>query len=219
MSYGTGKASLSSETLSILSILPDRRPFSGEDLTILGPAFVVPMSMAIQHVISELNRIKSAGLVADYAVGGAVAAHAYIEPSDTVDVDVFVLFTGRDTSPIASLTPIWADLVSNGAKEVGPYLEIGGWPVQLLGPGTALETDAIANAVDVPFGGLTARVMRPEHLVAIALATGRPKDYGRVEEFIRTGKVEMAKLIALIERFGLDDRWKTFQTRFLRSNA
>lgn len=174
--------------------------------------------MAIEEVVSELNRIKSAGLIADYAIGGAVAAQAYIETASTEDVDVFIIL-GPAAHPLAPLTPIWADLVAHGAKEHDEYLVIGGWPVQLLPPGTPLYDDAIARAHIQVVGGQELRIMGPEHLAAIALALGRNKDYVRVEEFIRRGKIDRAVFQDLIERFGLRQQWNTFKTRFGIGNA
>lgn len=173
--------------------------------------------MAIQDVVSELNRIKAAGLIADYAVGGAIAAQAYIETSSTEDVDVFVVVSEPAASSLDSLNTVWPDLIAHGAKQLpGGYLEIGGWPVQLLHFGQPLYDDAIANAQTNDFGGnQVGRIMRPVHLAAIALATGRVKDYGRVDEFIRQNKVSRADLEALVERFGLRERWNTFRSKFL----
>ena len=174
--------------------------------------------MPIPDVISELNRIRSAGLIADYAIGGAVAAQAYIETSATADVDVFVVFSGKAAQSLAPLVHLWADLIAHGAREEAEYLVIGDWPVQFLPPGTPLYDDAIRNARTSDFGGQVARIMGPEHLAAIALATGRGKDYTRVEEFIRRGKVDMPALMALIEQHGLQAKWKIFETRYLTSN-
>ena len=40
--------------------------------------------------------------------------------------------------------------------------------------------------------------MRPEHLVAIMLATGRPKDYLRISMFLEEGAVDMRSLKAVL---------------------
>lgn len=173
----------------------------------------------IQDVISELNRIKTAGLISDYAIGGAVAAQAYIETSSTEDIDVFVVLGGTGAHPLNPLAPIWADLVAHGAKVDGMYLVIGGWPVQLLPDGTPIYDDAINAAVDKDFGGVVGRIMRPEFLAGLALFAGRNKDYLRVEEFIRREKVDVKALMLLVERYGLQSSWKTFETKFLGSNA
>lgn len=61
--------------------------------------------------------------------------------------------------------------------------------------------------------------MSPEYLAAIALDTGRPKDYVRVYEFLTRNIVTKDALLALVERFGLTERWKTFAKRFLETNA
>lgn len=169
--------------------------------------------MALNDVVSELNRIREAGLISDYAIGGAVAAQAYIETTSTEDVDVFVVLSGS-SADLAPLSDIWADLVSRGAKQEGGYLVIGGWPVQLLPPGNQLYEEAILTARVFDFGGHSGRVMLPEHLVAIALQTGRSKDYQRVSEFIRQGSVAVETITQLVARFGLTDGWNTFLTRF-----
>jgi len=175
--------------------------------------------MPIQEVISELNRIQAAGIIATYAIGGAIAAQEYIETSSTLDVDVFVVFAGDAAQSLAPLGPIWANLITHGAKVEADYLVIGGWPVQFLPPGTPLYDDGIRSARTKDFGGgVEGRIMGPEHLAAIAIATGRNKDYVRVEEFIRRGKVDKAGLMKLIEHFGLEGDWKKFETKFLRPN-
>lgn len=176
--------------------------------------------MSIQAVISELNRIKSAGLIADYAIGGAVAAQAYIESSATVDIDVFIAIQDSGGPLIANLGPIWNDLVAHGAKEEGEYLVIGDWPVQLLPHNISpLYEDAVQHARTEQIGNQEARIMGPESLAAIALATGRSKDFVRLEEFIRRKKVDMSVLKELIERFGLRAQWKSFEMKFLANNV
>jgi hypothetical protein len=175
--------------------------------------------MAIQVVISELNRIQAAGLIAAYAIGGAVAAQAYIETSSTSDVDVFIVFAGEGAHSLAPLGAIWADLIANGAMAEGEHLVIGDWPVQFLPPGTPLYDEAIKHAQLKDFGGVQGRIMGPEYLAAIALATGRSKDFVRVEEFIRRNKVDMDLLAKMIREFGLETEWKTFSTRFLAPNG
>ena len=173
--------------------------------------------MAIQDVILELNRIRDAGLVLDYAIGGAVAALAYIETSSTEDVDVFVVLTEDGTHRLHPLGKIWADLTANGAKEDGGYLVIGGWPVQFL-LGSPLDNDGVGSARTRMFGDQEGRIMGPEHLAAIAISVGREKDYPRVQEFIKRGKLDMPVFMGLVEKFGLSEKWKAFETKFLTAN-
>jgi hypothetical protein len=158
-------------------------------------------------------------LIADYAIGGAVAAQAYIETSSTEDVDVFAVLTGDRANSLAPLQDIWADLVANGAKQDGLYLIIGGWPVQLLPPGNQLYAEAIEKGRLMDFGGQWGKVMAPEYLTAIALQTGRSKDYQRVSEFIRQQVVSVDTIQSLVDRFGLSQPWATFLTRFPLDDA
>lgn len=175
--------------------------------------------MGIEAVIVELDWLVQQGLIASYAIGGAVAAFQYIEPAYTQDLDVFVIFTGRDANSLAPLGTVWGKLIERGAAVDREYLVIGGWRVRVLPPATPLYDAAIANARELQFGSVTARVMSPEYLCAIALQTGRNKDYVRVEEFFTRQVVDRRQLMALVERFRIADRWKVFETRFLSPNA
>jgi hypothetical protein len=64
----------------------------------------------------------------------------------------------------------------------------------------------------VEYEGTPTRVFRPEHLCAIALHTGRSKDYLRVRMFLEQGAVDEAALQALLARFELSDRLKKVPT-------
>ena len=139
---------------------------------------------------------------------------AYIAPMSTEDVDVFVIFNSVDSHSLAPLRAIYADLISRGAKVDGPYLVIGGWPVQFLASDEPLYADAISHARTVPVGSQAMRVIGPEHLAVIALRTGRSKDHLRLLEFLNTGILDEAYFKELVERFGFVREWKEFRTRF-----
>lgn len=171
--------------------------------------------MPIADVISELDALRAAGLIADYAIGGAVAAHAYLEPTSTEDVDVFVALTGPYARSLAPFQAIYPFLIERGAKENGAYLEIGDWPVQFLVSDDPLHVAAVSGARAIPVAGKTARIMTPEYLAAIALHTGRAKDHIRLLAFLESGTIDRAQFGALVERFGLTPRWNAFQSRFL----
>jgi hypothetical protein len=175
--------------------------------------------MGIEAVIAELALLIADGVISGYAIGGAVAAFQYIEPGFTEDLDVFVVCRGAEASTLAPLGPLWAALVSRGYAVDNMYLVIGGWRVQFLLPASNLYDEAIAHARDIPFGHVVGKVMSPEYLAAIALDAGRNKDFVRVEEFLSRKVVDRAALLALVERYGLAERWKTFETRFLGTNV
>jgi hypothetical protein len=56
--------------------------------------------------------------------------------------------------------------------------------------------------------------MRPEHLVAIMLDTGRLKDYLRINMFLEAGAVNMRQLHAVLKRHDLTKKWKDNEYRF-----
>ena len=48
----------------------------------------------IREVIDRLNHMQGAGVIDQYAIGGAVGASFYVEPLETENVDVFMPFPG-----------------------------------------------------------------------------------------------------------------------------
>jgi len=93
---------------------------------------------------------------------------------------------------------------------------VEGWPVQFLPPAGPLEEEAITQSVQVEVEGVSVSVMTAEHLVAIALATGRAKDFSRILQFIEAGALDTARLDALLARHGLLAKWAGFGEKFLR---
>ena len=91
---------------------------------------------------------------------------------------------------------------------------IGKWPVQILPAYTPLVEEAVTHAVDRPFEDLTVKVVDASYLCAIALQTGRPKDYQRVHALIESGHVHSDKLADLVNRFALNQRWETYVKRY-----
>jgi hypothetical protein len=58
--------------------------------------------------------------------------------------------------------------------------------------------------------------MTAEHLVAIALQTGRAKDYARILQFVESGTLKADRLDAILARHGLLAKWEQFADRFLK---
>jgi hypothetical protein len=153
------------------------------------------------------------GTIESYAIGGAVAAIYYVEPFDTVDLDVFVQVRGEG-SEIMILAPIYEYLIEQGYQAKGEFIYIEGVPVQFLPVFNALTDEAVKKAQEVTFGRVKTRVMRAEHLVAIMLDTGRTKDYLRINMFLEAGAVNMRSLNAVLKRHGLAGKWKANERRF-----
>lgn len=57
--------------------------------------------------------------------------------------------------------------------------------------------------------------MSAEHLVAIALRTGRPKDHARILQFIEQRALERSRLQSILNRHGLVLKWGQFESRYL----
>ena len=172
------------------------------------------LSNAVKATLQVINLMQADGVIGNYAIGGAVGATFYLEPVATLDIDVFVSLQGGDASPLLSLTPIYDYLLARGHKAEKEYIVIGGWPVQFLPPGNALVEEALAQAVETELEDVRTRVMTAEHLVAIALQTGRAKDFARILHFIESGTLDADKLDGILQRHGLVAKWEEFGDKF-----
>lgn len=155
------------------------------------------------------------GIIGKYAIGGAVGATFYLEPAATLDVDIFVILPIPPGGLLVSLTPIYDYLKARGGMIEDEHIVIGGWPVQFLPASDELELEALAEAVPTTVEDVGTWVMTAEHLAAIALRTGRPKDHNRILQFIEQGAVDSKKQQTILERHHLIGKWKQFERRFL----
>ena len=168
----------------------------------------------MKTTLETINQMQADGVIGQYAIGGAVGATFYLEPAATLDIDIFVSLQTGTGSSLLSLTPIYDHLMARGFKAEGEYIIIGNWPVQFLPPGNALVEEALALAVETEVEGVRMRVMTAEHLVAIALQTGRAKDAARILQFIESGVLDADKLDAILQRHGLIAKWEQFGDQF-----
>jgi hypothetical protein len=171
--------------------------------------------MKIQEVITAINQMQADGIIARYAIGGAVGATFYLEPVATLDVDIFVAFRPEPGSLLLNPSPIFNYLKACGYSMDGEYIVIGGWPVQFLPPTGPLAEEAVAEAVENDVEGTPARVFTAEHLAAIALQTGRAKDKARLLQFVESGTLDTARFRAILARHGLVEAWQRFERQFL----
>jgi hypothetical protein len=170
----------------------------------------------VKHTLETINQMQADGVIGKYAIGGAVGATFYLEPSATMDVDIFVLLPPAAGILLVSLTPIYQYLRSRGCRVEGEYIVIGGWPVQFLPASDALEREAIEEGVQTEVEGIKTWVMRAEHLVAIALRTGRAKDHARILQFLEQNAVDRHKLKLVLVEYNLADKWESFERRYLK---
>ena len=173
----------------------------------------------MKDTLEVINRMQADGVIGKYAIGGAVGATFYLEPSATLDVDVFVSFPSVPAGSLLDLGPIYEYLLARGCRAESEYIVIGEWPVQFLPPRGELELDAIEQALQTEVDGVTTWVMRAEHLVAIALQTGRAKDHARILQFLEQDAVDRSKLNRLLTQFNLTEEWQQFERRYLEGRA
>lgn len=167
----------------------------------------------MKETLSEINALGDAGIIGECAIGGAMGATFYLEPISTYDLDIFILF---DKPPlILTLSPIYEFLAQRGHQPEGDAIMIHGWPVQFLPAESPLLAEAVQHAITVDFEGEPTRVMQAEHLMAIALQTGRGKDFSRLLAFIESGVTDFGKLSEIIQRHGLVDAWSKFESNYL----
>ncbi len=170
--------------------------------------------MNIAGVLQTLNEMVEEGVLETYALGGAVAATYYLEPISTMDVDVFVRLYDQRNKSIIDPRPIFAFLSQKGHVMEGEYVMVEGWPVQFLAPPGELGEDALDLAEVADASGTPVRLLTAEHLAAIALETGRPKDKLRLQMFIESPQFNRSKFEELVERFDLQPQWQSFKHTF-----
>ena len=169
----------------------------------------------MRTTLEAINQMQAAGVIGKYAIGGAVGATFYLDPAATVDLDIFVTLPTANAGFLVSLCPIYEYLKFRGGTIQDEYIVIGGWPVQFLPPNNDLELEAVNEAVPVTVEGIRTWVMSAEHLVAIALKTGRAKDHNRILQFVEQEAVDRRKLAGILEQQGLTSKWKQFEDKFL----
>ena len=159
----------------------------------------------MQAALRALNQLVADHVIERYAIGGAIGASFYMEATQTEDVDVFV-FLAPSASGLLSLTPVYDALVVLGGSIEREYVRFAEWPVQILPDANELVREAIRTAVETEYDGIPTRVFTAEHLCAVALRTGRTKDYLRVAMFLEQNVVDLGLLGNILQRHELTDR-------------
>lgn len=172
----------------------------------------------MKATLDTINQMLVDGVIGRYAIGGAVGATFYLEPVATLDIDIFISFQNAAGSQILSLAPIYEYLTARGCQVEREYIVVGTWPVQFLPPSDALDEEALVQAIETDVDEIKTHVMTAEHLVAIALRTGRAKDKIRVEQFIESGVLDAARLDDILTRHGLVAKWKHHMRQFREEN-
>ena len=162
----------------------------------------------MEAALSVLNEMEAAGLVRGAAIGGALAAFFYSEAVVTEDLDVFVLMASR--RGLVDLAPVYEFLKARGATEHREHLLLAGILLQIIPAFDPLTEEAVRDACRRVIGNTPTRVMTAEHLVAIALKTGRAKDRRRIALLLEEADIDRPRLKDILGRHGLLDAWNRF---------
>jgi hypothetical protein len=163
-------------------------------------------SNLMERALEVLNELVESRVIGTYAIGGAMGAAFYTEPILTFDLDVFVVLD-RSPGGILTVTPIYDVLRSRGYEPQADYIVIESVPVQFLPAYNRLVEEALEQAVDTSLGATKTRVFRPEHLIAIALQTGRAKDKERVLKLNSQAPLDEVYLTKILKSHNLERKW------------
>lgn len=160
-----------------------------------------PFSIPLADVLRAANELRSAGLIEDYALGGALAAIYYTEPVATYDADI--VFVASDKTLSAAIAAIYSHLQSKGWRVERDHLLVKDFPVQFLAA-SGLTEEAVRNAKPIEYEGVSAKVFRPEYIIAIAASVGRHKDLARIEQLLEQAKIDKPLLDDILRRHNLN---------------
>ena len=135
----------------------------------------------MREVAKLLNEMRSAGVITEYALFGAVAQMRYTEPVATLDADVLIDVPSPER--LDGLRPVYEFCESRGFRAEGEAIRVGAWPVQFIPVLSPLTREALEQADETDFEGVSIRVVCAVHLAGIALSVGRAKDF----TFMRLG--------------------------------
>jgi len=159
-----------------------------------------PGAIPLAEVLRAADDLVSAGVIKDYALGGALAAIHYVEPFTTYDADIFFIPATEDLS--GGIPQIYEALRARGWKEEGDHLLLRDFPVQFLAA-HGLTEEAVKAALPLNYRGVTTKLFRPEHIIAIAASVGRHKDLARIEQVLEQADIDKNLLETILKRYRL----------------
>jgi hypothetical protein len=160
------------------------------------------------EVFGILESLKAEGTIVEYAIGGAMAVLFYAEPLRTYDLDVFVILP-PESGGLVSLTPLYERLAAQGFQAEAEHVLIHEVPVQFLPAWNDLAEESLRQAIVKEYdSGTSTRVIRPEHLVALAVQTGGPKRREHVFRLLETAGFDTKLLDEILGGHGLMDKWR-----------
>lgn len=167
----------------------------------------------MRELAQLLNDMCAAGVIANYAVFGAVAQMRYTEPAATLDADVLVAVPDPERPDL--LSGIYEFCAAQGFPIEGEAIRVGAWPARFVPAFNRLTEEAMEQADTADFEGVPFRVVRADYLAVIALSVGRAKDFTRILALLESGSVSREEIARLASEHGLAEVWQRFETRFL----
>jgi len=167
----------------------------------------------MKDVARLLNQMVADGVVTEHALFGAVAQMPYTDAVVTMDAGVLVGV--RNERAIDVLRPIYEYCAARGLHAEAGAVRVGSWPVQFIPVFSSLTRAAMHGAEIQDLDGVPVRVVSSDHLAAIALSTGRAKDFARVLALLEAKTTTPERLAELAADHGLDREWAEFRRRFL----
>jgi hypothetical protein len=157
-------------------------------------------TIPLADVLRAANELVSAGVIKDYALGGALAAIYYVEPFTTYDADIFFILATEDLT--GGIPHIYEALLAKGWKAEGDHLLLRNFPVQFLAA-HGLTEEAVKEALPLNYEGVATKLFRPEYIIAIAASVGRLKDLARIEQVMEQTDIDKNSLEAILKRYNL----------------
>jgi len=157
------------------------------------------------RVIEEMTRL---GIIRAYAIGGGIAATYYIEPVLTYDLDIFFIPAKEGLDELA---PIYEFAKTRGYGTQTEAIIVEGFPVQFIPAYNDLVREAVADAATLKYRDVEAKVVKAEYLAAIALQTGRSKDWERVIGLLEGAAFDRVVLDGILDKYGLAEKLKKLE--------
>lgn len=166
--------------------------------------------MSMRQTIAAISQMESDGIIGQYAIGGVVASFLYIDVTFTTDLDIIVSSDHGGKSSLAN------EGFFEGRKK---GIVVHGWPVRFLPATDSMDQAGLQRAVvrDLPIDHTTSvrvRVLGAEHLMAKALAVGRPKDHVMLTQLIQAGRYDAQYFRDVLDQHGLSRKWDAFCEKF-----
>jgi hypothetical protein len=171
----------------------------------------------LKDLLKAVNRAQADGVIDEYALGGTLGAMFYLEPTTVPDAEIFVKLPRDSAGSVPSVSPIYEYFASRGDVVEGDVVTIASWPTKFLSLASDLVHEGFNESVPKEVDGVKTWVMTPEHLVGIALQSGRPQDLALASQVLDSEVVDRNKLHLMLHRFGLGPQWHQFSSKYLEA--